>query len=625
MTNVKVCPNCAWTVHPGNYGYNSAHCPSCGSGPLVAKPAAVPTTQKAKGVFGLSSGEFRLYSTGAQALLVLKLIPVTGEWEHDLDWPYKNKVFARPCPPNPEHGFVESREVKSWEDVEALREETAKVCPEAEIILTPLIKADWNAIWTPALLTVGPGHDGATAGKDTINIPLAGMNSLTDKFVHETCGVKKGKGPYIEAVGNKNEITLTQLRGGPILDPGLPLDNIPFNLTVTEVIKTNGEDLLTWATRTKEMEGQVGPVVWHPGGSPTDHYSVHCREKGIPICITFEPHVGQTLTKSKIQVDPLDPLEMCLGLAAVDRVPMEYDKNQGSYTVGSMARSYTTLLLLAAHNSGVLRGPHSYWLGVALGAMVKLGSAALRGEARHAHGLNKDRGEMHEKYLAKSLSFHRAGLSRVTQILTYGFGDVNTSKSFGGKKWGLCGAALVPVFNAIRDLFLNPTEESASNAVVALNIAINQAHNGGWWLNKFVQVSAYDEIPNGNPAWILQAIPAILEASSRRAIAEDHVAKLDAQVTNWPVTAIKPLAWRKVTLDVGLNAFVLNLKAATVPTPQQIVIPVNSTLMTKLIKSAQGEIKIAPGRVDVIATGGEHLNVWSDVELVASARDVKAR
>src|SRR5258705_5105535 len=97
-------------------------------------------------------------------------------------------------------------------------------------------------------------------------------------------------------------------------------------------------------------------------------------------------------------------------------------------------------------------------------------------------------------YNSKNLSFLRARLSRVTQLLHYGWGDgpANGEKTgFGGLKWAECGAALVPLFNTIHDVLVAPTVESAQAMVSALNIAINQAHNGGWWLNKFASVSAY--------------------------------------------------------------------------------------------------------------------------------------
>lgn len=613
------CHECSWS-YEGKYPTSSS-CPNCYSyGSLYHVPDCTPTTQKAKGVVALATLPLEGSWSRCSSLNILRLLPAKEPIDTAQSWPWSTPVFARPCPPNPEHGFVESRQVKDWAAVEQVRQETFAACPDAEIMLVPWVNAKWNALWTPALLTIGDGHDGATAGRNTINFPLAGQTSLTEDFVHGACGVKEGCGPYVEAVVDQaGNTVLTQLRGGPVLASGLSLDNIPEPITVTQVLKTNGEDLLEWARITRAAKGTAGLIVWHPGGSPTDHYSVHCREQGIPLAVTFEPQVGQTYEPTGTVVPPLDPYEVCLGLAAADRAKID--------NTGPLARAYTALGLLALHNSGVLRGQHSYWLGVAAGAILKLGSAALRGEARHAlnRPSSKIREEVHKHYMWRSLSFHRAGLSRTTQLLTYGWGDpTRHTGGFGGPKWGLCGAALCPMFNAVRDLFNDPTAEHASALVIALNIAINQAHNGGWWLNKFIAVQAYSSIPNGELPWILQAVPAIDHAWKMRGEAEDYLPKLDARVKTWPVTDIAPLKWRRVTLDVGLNAFVLNLKAATVPNPTTVTIPVNSALMNKLIKTSQGMIKINPGSIDLVVDqdGAETLNVWKEYKLAQEARQI---
>jgi hypothetical protein len=216
-------------------------------------------------------------------------------------------------------------------------------------------------------------------------------------------------------------------------------------------------------------------------------------------------------------------------------------------------------------------------------------------------------------------------VSRVTQILHYGFGDPNTPKSFGGKKWALCGAALCPLFNAVRDLALDPTEDNASKVLLNLNIAINQAHNGGWWLNKFIEVSAYDNMPKGRPEDVCATSTAVLAASIERAKVEE--VKLNKAIlswSKWPDTEIKPLKFRKVALDVAPNAFVLNLKASTLPIPRLITIPVTPAMIKSLL-SAVGEIKIERGKIDLIDGSGKIINLWHEDPLVAESRDVHKR
>jgi hypothetical protein len=604
-----------------NYSYHpsfvASRCPYCRSFYQMSDIFTTPKTQKAKGLYAL---QYMDRSVGS-VLPVSKLITnLSKPFEEPLyDYFCKGEYFARPCPPNPEHGFVESRVLKCFEDLEKLREETFAENPASEIMITPLIKAEWNAIWTPALLAIGAGHDGATAGKNVLNVPLSGINPLPDDLVYTKAGIKSEHGPYIEAVGDKLHSYLTQLRGGPVLESGVGLDYIPTDMVVSEVIKTNGEDLIEWAKVIRALKGKAGVIIWHPGGGLTDHYSVHCRENNVPIAISFEPVPGLVLEKAAFtQVLPLDPQAMIHGLATADRISMG-EENRAS--------PYTALSLFALHHSGVLRGPHSFWIGAGIAALLKLGSSALRGEARHAHALPKGmkmKPECYQYYGKKTLSFHRASLSRVSQILHYGFGDPNTSHSFGGRKWALCGAAMGPLFDGIRRLVIEPTHENASKLVLDLNVAINQAHNGGWWLNKFIIATAYDKIQQGWPDWAVHVVPALRELDSSR-VSSAEVEKFKAAVQKWPeTTTVEPLKWRRATLDVGPGSFILNLKAATVPTPRQITIPTTQGLLKSLVEHL-GEIKITPGEIRLQTKNGESIPLWHEEPLRARLRDPNDR
>lgn len=609
----KHCNYCGYTVFVNAAG----RCNSCQTFLGPATPAVKPTTQKAKGIYLL--GE--IPQTVGAVLYPAGLLNVDKEFtEESLGIIGKQlPKFARPCPPSPEHGFVESRKVKSVAELEALRVETLAANPASQILICDFIDAEYNLVWTPTCVSIGAGHDGATAGKDVLTLPLAGLNPITKKLQADA-GIKPEADPYIEAVTRSafgaTHVTLTQLRGGPKLESGVNIDYIPEEMVVGEVIKTNGEDLLAWAATIRGLKGKPGVVVWHPGGGLTDHYSVHCRENGIPILISREPVVDETL--APLPMPPLDPEMMKLGVATADR-----------YAPGEHMRGAATYLsLLALHNSSAMRGPNSFWIGAASGLILKLGSAALRGESRHAHSapVSKIRGDIYTHYIPKGISFHRASLSRVTQLLTYGFGDPRPEAhhSFGGYKWGLCGAALAPLFNAVRDLFVNPSEETAGNLTLALNIAINQAHNGGWWLNKFADVRAYNEIPKGAVDYACLAALAATEINKKVEAGEKWLPGLTKQIAKWPLTQIEPLRWRKVDLEVQPGSFVLSLKAATVPTAQRITVPVSAALVKSLIQQV-GQINIEPGKVNLVTPTGEVINVWTEVPLKMEARDANKR
>lgn len=559
-----------------------------------------PTTQKAKGVYSLSS-----YYPCAT---VIACFSAKEKYAGHLSDAYLSSgtVFARPCPPSPEHGFVESRVVKSLEELEALRVETLNANADSEILLMLKVDAKWNAIWTPSLLTVGPGHDGATSGKSTVSFPLVGNNNMPGALL-KSAGITKW--PYVEAVTDKLYSTyLTQLRNGPALAEVCP-DFIPTKMIVEAVRKTAGEDLLKWAKVTKALPS--GTVVWHPGGSLVDHYSVHCRESNVPIMLSREPIVGEELAPATLP--PPDPTSMQLGVIAGSIV-----KDLKPYDL------YTKLILLSLHNSSALRGTYSFWLGVGASLMCRLGLAALNGEARHASGSkpkSHDRNVIYDIYTKQSIHKARARLSRVTQILTYGFGDPKAHHSFGGPKWGTCGAALVPVFNAIRDLFISPSAESASALTIALNMAVNQAHNGGWWLNKFTDQSSYSQIPLGNMLLTVQTAPAIYSIWQQREKAEEILSKETKRIAAWPETSIKPVSWKSAEYDITPQSLVLTLRAATVPAARQITIPVGPKIISQML-SEPAYVEIGGGVVDLILPDSTRVPAWRDYELKPNAEKV---
>lgn len=75
------------------------------------------------------------------------------------------RIFARPCPLVPCHGFVDSRVVSSASDILQVVKETVKADPNGEVILMPFIEAKYSAVQVGEYVTLGIGHDGVTAGK----------------------------------------------------------------------------------------------------------------------------------------------------------------------------------------------------------------------------------------------------------------------------------------------------------------------------------------------------------------------------------------------------------------------------------------------------------------------------
>lgn len=458
-------------------------------------------TQKANGLYRLG------YHNPFQGVLYLPIYNV---------WSAKNKeacvcpfgyipnklFFARPCPLTPQHGFVESRVVKTTEELQKLLMETLAVDPMGEVMVTPYITASHNIIWTPGLLTIGTGHDGATMGKDVTRIPLVKppYNSSQAKMYLKADIIDS---PFIEAVVKNSktigsEIYLTQLRNGPSLPQGV--DFIPTITVVKEVfLTTDYTDLLKWQEVIKNAPS--GSVIWNPGGSLSDHYSIHGVCNNIPVITSYKPTIGETLIPTKQKI-PLDHQSLLDGLVAgfelrVSDLP-QHVFYQNSYR--DRHANAVCAVLTGFHNLVMFEGKDARWIGAAIALLIRYGFAACAGEARHGgFYLEKkkpgSRSSIYGYTLNKSFSSIRLSIGRLTNALRYGN---FSSNAYGGIKWASCGYALVELINSTVKFVQNPDELHLLRLLETFNLCINQAHNGGWWLGKFEEELCFNRPLNPN-------------------------------------------------------------------------------------------------------------------------------
>lgn len=482
--------------------------------------------------------------------------------------------FARPCPSRPRHGYIDSRVVKSEDEVLALLSETLKDDPKGEVMITPFINASHNAIWTPGALVIGKGHDGATAGKDTITIPLAGMvhSLLAGKL--EEAGIGSQEWPFIEMVAGETGTILTQLRAGPKME-GVGGDYIPSPTVVQRVIEAKG-DLQAWEKFVEEME--PGDVVWHPGGAMSDHYSIHAFTHHIPIIFGEKPEVGQELNPTH-EVQTYNPQSMLEGIAVGEALPI----TGGGYTYNGVANYACTVMLIALHNATALTGENSKWIGMAAAIMMRLGGTALMGEARHfsnPKGLSRD--AVYKRAFRLDLSRHRSKLTSLINVFRYGdFGGGGV----GGRKWAQCGVATVGLFNSVRDLAKDPTPQTAANVVKALNVAVNQAHNGGWWLNKFCAESTFNEAQSGSLHCFRSSIRTFwsLGELHRKMLQSPKIEKAIDRYRSWPVTTLRPprVSKAEITYQQGIQAIGLKIHSRLLKDKARIILaPVEKVVST---------------------------------------------
>jgi hypothetical protein len=252
-----------------------------------------------------------------------------------------NKVtgkFMRPCPQNPEHGFVDSRLVNTRADAIEVIEEIRKTGEIPEFIVMDKIECDYSGVINPDRTTLGRSNDGATSGKDAFEIPFVlspdGKNQMVELFwdnkerycpvCHITndnytnpsikcikCGtLLERRWPFIELLYTVGvQPVIVQLRSGPELKVETE------KIKVKYVYELNSNmDLIEWGKKSKELQkdiiiGSNGkysrecPVVWHPGGALGSHFGVHCRETGLPYVTTAIKPIENSIIEIGVKND----------------------------------------------------------------------------------------------------------------------------------------------------------------------------------------------------------------------------------------------------------------------------------------------------------------------------------
>lgn len=421
--------------------------------------------------------------------------------------------FIRPCPMRPRHGFVDSRRLDYQNDEQAMKElraiaqETLAADPEGEIVIMGFLDAHCNAIITPSSVTLGPKHDGATAGRASITLNIKSpMLDVVLAHKDNRYGVGKHESPYLEFVDSvkANSPTITQLRAGPNVD--VVDDYIPYSVKVGQVITVDPEqDLLEWETRTKEYTGVRNLVVHHPGGSINSHFGVHCVINKLPYITSFTPKIGDTLKRTAQSHWQPEDYQY---LATLIR---KYDAHDHEELFSTNRRKYAGFVLGALHAvGGLMQSRSEYSFRAVAAGMVagaRLFNAVSVGEVRHAPSNTVTDSPAREFYklaglsemalsnccernsvydLAMSdMSFMDSATNRVLGSY-YCYSQPDWGDSYGGTAWAVCAASSFTFSRKLAQFVLDPTPERLKSTLNEFNKVVNLAHNNGWWLNKVI-------------------------------------------------------------------------------------------------------------------------------------------
>lgn len=389
---------------------------------------------------------------------------------------YTGKMFARPCPFTPRHGFVDSVTVETTEEAQSLFSKARDIDPKSWLVLSRYICASSSMVITPSSAAIGPNNDGATSGKNSFSVPL---RDLSLKGINlKLAGIRSGS-PYFEFVQSPYyEIFCTQIRSGPSA-PAFP-DYIPHTTTVKKILPATG-DLVAWESLMKQHKNEKGLVVYHPGGSLVSHYAAHAIINRIPVLISAPPEIGQTF-QSQEDSPSLDPdavkegivKGLCIGL---------YDDEANYDDLFNIQAS-----LLAAHHGSAWGGhDQSFVIGCCMGKLLRYAIAACLGENRHRDEVT---GEQPKAYLCreqvyrKSFSDLSAALDKLPNV-SKRFAMLKWDYSVGGPSWHRCLNATLILDRRLRAFCNSPSIALANDAFSAFINVISQAHNCGPFLNKF--------------------------------------------------------------------------------------------------------------------------------------------
>jgi hypothetical protein len=415
-------------------------------------------------------------------------------------------IFARPCPRTPRHGFVESRPVTGVEHARSVFREAQAADPDAEMILMPRVNALASAIFTPTTLAVGPGHDGATAGTGSYGFTLS--PSILPVEAVMGAGVKTH--PYVEIVygsvgGGEINPYAVQIRDGEVPDGAG--DQVAEDMKVLGVYHLPEDNSLKmpeteWEVFVKTLP--AGTVVWHPGGTSTSHYAVHCKLNKVPCIFSHQPKVGEILEKTKVGQDLTDPDAMRVGLEIGATINLDF-------------KEALQVALFGLHQYGTNSNPVGSKLqGVASSLMLRLSTAACLGELRHKRKYRKTEiiGNLARRQVFEKAWTDMFNSQKMMGVALKDFFERRWRSGYGGQAWGVCAMRNVELWDACLALHRNATVEHARDVIARLNNATNTAHNNGWLFNKFAPASYMDRAAQSEPGLIIRSGLAIYKAMS---------------------------------------------------------------------------------------------------------------
>lgn len=513
---------------------------------------ATPRTQKARGIFalrhmGLLSTDIRVYQ---------KPIPE--------DQPEFMPSMARPCPSRPRHGFVDSRVVKTPQELNAVLAETLKHDPHGEVLCMPFFNTKYSAVVTNDSIVFGKGTDGATAGKRAMTIPC--QTSL-----HHSLNLDSALIPFLNGKGHlkhvlvKRYITynpthhrlfvetvgkhLVQLRTGPrlhFMDTSTTMWS-PREFISPEIVYTvdSDVDFLEYEKKLDELKAAHPDkfIVHFPNGSLLSHLAVQAIAKNVPITTErVKPRVGVTkhFPKSAQALPMRVPFrKACIrGLQIASQIEVTETSLQWAVAIvqgiGPSPKTHasTSLLIAAAAvlmkaGSGICLGEYRHFFDKGPGRLGYVPNAPLGVDFEYRYIKLPDKAHRSSIYQAAfTKPWEQLETVRIFQTYltaaAFDFEQFPWTSAFGGPSWGNCTRATLSIMEALIPFYRFSTKypkfSQASMDIAITTVMLNRviqacnrlitiSHNSGRCLTKIIPETTLRDISEGKTGLTIATSP----------------------------------------------------------------------------------------------------------------------
>lgn len=465
-------------------------------------------TQKVRGMAALISAHTNysgppyhpLIGEGSSLLKTAIVLPYQTDARH------LSKMFARPCPSRPRHGFVESRCVLTTRAINQLFQQAKMEDPDAEMVVMALANGRCSALSVPNMLTLADGFSGCTAGDSGYSVSIPHTHIQYSTALLERAGVNDT--PYIEYVEHNGRMAPVQLRDGPAVDGGQK-NYIPHDIPPdSEVLFCDG-DLIAYEQKLRAADPKKS-VVFGVGKSLTSHYGAHAISFGIPFIVesdlTYRLRNG--IKKNTDETHAAYYGQIANRLKQLIKTPLAEHARihnvTGGQVTNKLARS-VAYALTVAHLCPVWpkdRCDLNYITANGLFHFIGGFAAALLGELRHLRHATHN-GKLVRITTIPKFRFNEnrnSTFGHATQIPVHrlieclaaaevDFLHSVWSSSYGGGPWASAAMALHTLVSRAYTFMVQPDANTWGALLRDWHTCINEQHNGGYVLNKF--------IPNG--------------------------------------------------------------------------------------------------------------------------------